>query len=41
MKRGLLIGLGVAVLVGLGLAALPYAGWRLLVWLLYDPEGDD
>ena len=41
MKRGLLIGLGVAALVGLGLAALPYACWRLLIWILWDPEGDD
>lgn len=41
MKRGILIGLGIAVLIGLGLAALPMAAWRLLVWILWDPEGDD
>lgn len=24
-----------------GILALPYAAWRFVCWLLFDPKGDD
>lgn len=41
MKRRTALILGLGLVLVLGLLSLPYAAWRFVCWLLFDPKGDD